>query len=153
MFPSAGLARPLNPHCTPRFRWKLFLNPVGKVSTFKTVKLYLVGIFLNFLLPIRVGEVAKPLMLKRIAGIPISQSLPTVAMDKALDLVPALSIMAIVPFLGLQMDIKLWLVLGLAGGLLIGLIFFVALAAWKRTSAIGIDIRHSTRLPVYAPIG
>jgi len=119
-------------------RWKLFLNPVGKVSTFKTVKLYLVGIFLNFLLPIRVGEVAKPLMLKRIAGIPISQSLPTVVMDKALDLVPALSIMAIVPFLGLQMDIKLWLVLGLAGGLLIGLIFFVALAAWKRTSAIGL---------------
>jgi uncharacterized protein (TIRG00374 family) len=119
-------------------RWKLFLNPVGKVSTFKVVKLYLVGIFLNFLLPIRVGEVAKPLMLKRIARIPISQSLTTVAMDKALDLVPALFIMALVPFLGLHMDIKLWLVLGLVGGLFIGLIFFVALAAWKRTSAIGL---------------
>lgn len=119
-------------------RWKLFLNSVGKVSTFKAIKLCLVGIFLNFLLPIRVGEVAKPLMLKRIARIPISHSLPTVAMDKALDLVPALFIMAIVPFLGLQMDVKLWLVLGLVAGLLIGLIFFVALAAWKRSSAIGL---------------
>src|SRR6266702_4381326 len=117
-------------------RWKLFLNPIGKVSTFKTVKLYLVGIFLNFLLPIRVGEVAKPLMLKRIARIPISQSLPTVAMDKALDLLHALFIMAIVPLLGVQMDIKLWLVLGAVGGVLIGLIFFVALAAWKRAAAI-----------------
>ncbi len=124
-------------------RWKLFLNPIGKVSTFKAVKLCLVGIFLNFLLPIRVGEVAKPLMLKRIAGIPISQSLPTVAMDKGLDLVPALCIMAIVPFLGLQMDIKLWLVLGLVVGVLIGLIFFVALAAWKRTSAI--ELLHKVK--------
>jgi uncharacterized protein (TIRG00374 family) len=124
-------------------RWKLFLNSVGKVGTFKAIKLCLVGIFLNFLLPIRVGEVAKPLMLKRIAHIPISQSLPTVAMDKALDLVPALFIMAIVPFLGLQMDIKLWLVLGLVVGVLIGLIFFVALAAWKRTSAI--ELLHKVK--------
>lgn len=119
-------------------RWKLFLNPVGRISTFKAIQLFLVGIFLNFLLPIRGGEVAKSLMLKRIAAIPISQSLPTVAMDKALDLMPALLIMAIVPLLGVQMDIKLWVVLGMVGGLLIGLIFFIALAAWKRGSAIGL---------------
>ncbi|HEY4384529.1 MAG TPA: lysylphosphatidylglycerol synthase transmembrane domain-containing protein, partial [Ktedonobacteraceae bacterium] len=71
-------------------RWKLFLNPIGKVSTLKAIQLFLVGIFLNFLLPVRGGEVAKSLMLKRISNIPISQSLPTVAMDKALDLMPAL---------------------------------------------------------------
>ncbi len=128
-------------------RWKLFLNPVGKVSTFKAVKLYMVGIFLNFLLPIRVGEVAKPLMLKRISHIPISHSLPTVAIDKALDLMPALFIMAIVPFLGMQMDIKLWLVLGLVGGILISLIFFVTLAAWKRTSALGLLHKVSRVFP------
>jgi uncharacterized protein (TIRG00374 family) len=128
-------------------RWKLFLNPVGKVSTFKAIQLFLVGIFLNFLLPIRGGEVAKSLMLKRIANIPVSQSLPTVAMDKALDLMPALFIMAIVPFLGVHMDIKLWLVLGLVGGLLIGLIFFIALAAWKRTAAIALLAKITGLLP------
>src|SRR5258706_7192745 len=121
--------------CIRGVRWKLFLNPTGKVSTFKAIQLFLVGIFLNFLLPVRGGEVAKSLMLKRIADIPVSQSLPTVAMDKALDLVPALFIVAIVPFLGVQMDIKLWLVLGAVSGLLIGLIFFIGLAAWKRTAA------------------
>jgi uncharacterized protein (TIRG00374 family) len=119
-------------------RWKLFLNPVAEVDTFKVVRLSLVGIFLNFLLPIRAGEVAKPLMLKRLARVPISQSVSTVTMDKALDLVPALFIMAIVPFLGLHMDIRLWLVLGLVGGLLMSLIFFVALAAWKRNVAIAL---------------
>ncbi len=128
-------------------RWKLFLNPIGKISTLKAIQLFLVGIFLNFLLPIRGGEVAKSLMLKRIAGIPVSQSLPTVAMDKALDLMPALFIMAIVPLLGVQMDIKLWLVLGAVGSLLIGLIFFVALAAWKRTAAIGLLQKITSLLP------
>jgi uncharacterized protein (TIRG00374 family) len=128
-------------------RWKLFINPIGKISTFKAIQLFLVGIFLNFLLPIRGGEVAKSLMLKRIANIPVSKSLPTVAMDKALDLLPALFIMAIVPFLGIRMDIKLWVVLGTVGGLLIGLIFFVLLAAWKRTAAIKLLQKMTSLLP------
>ncbi len=128
-------------------RWKLFINPIGKISTFKAIQLFLVGIFLNFLLPIRGGEVAKSLMLKRISNIPISKSLPTVAMDKALDLMPALFIMAIVPLLGVKMDAKLWFVLGLVGGLLIGLIFFIALAAWKRDAAIHLLQRMTGLLP------
>ncbi|QBD79762.1 flippase-like domain-containing protein [Ktedonosporobacter rubrisoli] len=128
-------------------RWKLFLNPIGEISVLKAIQLFLVGIFLNFLLPVRGGEVAKSLMLKRIANIPISQSLPTVAMDKALDLMPALFIMALVPMLGVQMDIKLWLVLGAVSGLLICLIFFVALAAWKRNMAISLLQKITNMLP------
>ena len=128
-------------------RWKLFLNPIGKVSTLKAIQLFLVGIFLNFLLPVRGGEVAKCLILKRSAGIPVSQSLPTVAMDKALDLMPALFIMAAVPFLGVKMDTTLWLVLGAVGGLLIGLIFFVGLAAWKRTAAVALLQKMTGMLP------
>lgn len=128
-------------------RWKLFLSPLGRVSTLKAIQLFLVGIFLNFLLPIRGGEVAKSLMLKRIAGIPVSQSLPTVAMDKALDLMPALFIIAVVPLLGIQMDIKLWFVLGAVSGLLLALILFVGLAAWKRTAAIDLLQKGTQLLP------
>jgi len=128
-------------------RWKLFLNPVGKVSTFQAIALYQVGVFLNFLLPIRGGEVAKCFMLKRNSGIPVSKSLPTVAMDKALDLMPALFIMAIVPFLGVQMDIKLWLVLWFVSGILISLLVFVLLSAWKRDSAISLLQKMTGLLP------
>jgi uncharacterized protein (TIRG00374 family) len=128
-------------------RWKLFLNPIGKISTLKAIQLFLIGIFLNFLLPVRGGEVAKSLMLKRITGIPVSQSLPTVAIDKSLDLLPALFIMAIVPLLGIQMDIKLWLILAMVGGLLIGLICFTGLAIWKRTAAIGLLHKITEILP------
>jgi len=130
-------------------RWKLFLHPVvgSKVSTFKAIRLFLVGIFLNFLLPIQGGEVAKSLMLKRIAGIPISRSLPTVAMDRSLDLMPALFIITIVPFLGIHMDIKLWLVLGIVVGLLISLIIFAGLAVWKRATAIALLQKITSLLP------
>jgi uncharacterized protein (TIRG00374 family) len=126
-------------------RWKLFLNPVGKVSIFKAIGLYQVGVFLNFLLPIRGGEVVKCFMLKSSTGIPVSKSLPTVALDKALDLLPALFIMAIVPVLGVQMDIKLWLVLLFVGGILLSLLFFVFLSAWKRDAAIRL-LQKLTRL-------
>ena len=133
--------------CVRGLRWKLFLNPVGKVSTLKAIQLYQVGVFLNFLLPIRGGEVAKCFMLKRSAGIAVSKSLPTVAMDKALDLMPALFIMVLVPLLGIPMDIKLWLVLAFVGGILVSLLIFVFLAAWKRDAAIGLLQKLTNLLP------
>jgi uncharacterized protein (TIRG00374 family) len=128
-------------------RWKLFLNSIADISTFTAIRLFLVGVFINFLLPISSGEIAKTLMLKRIAGIPISRSLPTVAMDRSLDLLPALFIMVIAPLLGIHMDIKLWLVLGTVGGLLIGLVFFVALTVWKRTAAVTLLCKITGMLP------
>jgi uncharacterized protein (TIRG00374 family) len=123
------------------------LSPVGKVSTFQAIALYQVGVFLNFLLPIRGGEVTKCFMLKRNANIPVSKSLPTVAMDKALDLMPALFIMVIVPLLGVQMDIKLWLVLWFVSGILISLLVFVFLSVWKRDAAIAFLQRMTGLLP------
>ncbi len=117
-------------------RWKLFLNSVTTLSTLTVMRIYLIGIFVNFLLSFSTGEIAKTLILKRIAGVPISRSLPTVAMDRSLDLLPALFIMGLAPLLGIQMDIKLWLVLGIVGGLFLSLAFLVALAAWKRAAAV-----------------
>ena len=117
-------------------RWKLFLNSVTSVNTFTVIRIYLIGIFVNFLLSFSTGEIAKTLMLRRIAGIPINRTLPTVAMDRSLDLLPAFFIMALVPFLGIHMDVKLWFVLGSVGSLFLCLASLVALAAWKRTAAV-----------------
>jgi uncharacterized protein (TIRG00374 family) len=128
-------------------RWRLFLNPVSRVSVLTTVRLFLISTTVNFLLPIRGGEIVKSLMLKRIAAIPISRSLPTVAMDKSLDLLPALVIMAIAPLLGLRMDIRLWLVLGTVAGLLISLAGLVALSVLKPTAAVAAVQRTMGMLP------
>jgi uncharacterized protein (TIRG00374 family) len=128
-------------------RWKLFLNPIGKVSTFTAIRLFLISIFINFLLPVSSGEIAKTLMLKRTAAIPISRSLPTVAMDRSMDLLPAFFIILLVPMLGMHMDIKLWLVLCVVAGLFVALVFFVILAAWKRDVAITLLAKTTGILP------
>lgn len=128
-------------------RWKLFLNPVGRVRSLTVLQLFLIGAFLNFLLPIHAGELAKSLVLKRKTGIPLSQSLPTITMDKAFDLLPALFVIAAVPLVGAHLDIKLWSVLVLANGCLLGLFLFVILAAWKRPVALGLLQRVTRMLP------
>ena len=124
--------------CVRAIRWKFFLNPVRKVGVIKIIQLFLIGVFLNFVLPIRAGELAKSLVLKRISRIPLNQSLPTIAMDKAMDLLPALFLVALIPFLGIQMNKIIWSILGLANAGLIGLILFVVLAGWKRSVAISL---------------
>jgi uncharacterized protein (TIRG00374 family) len=120
-------------------RWKFFLNRVEDIPISKVVRIYWIGVFINFLLPVQGGELAKSMILKRVANVPISQSLPTVAIDKALDLVPVLFIIAIVPFIpGIHMDLSLWMILALVGSILIGLVVVVALTAWNRSMAIAL---------------
>jgi uncharacterized protein (TIRG00374 family) len=129
-------------------RWSFFVRPIQKVSPIKTIQIYWIGIFVNVLLPVQGGEVTKSILLKRVTGLPVSQSLPTVAMDKALDLMPALIIMAIVPFIpGIHMNLILWGVLALVGSILIGVIFVVALTAWNRAKAVAFIKFMSHLLP------
>lgn len=118
-------------------RWKLFLNPViDDISTLKIIGIYQVAALLNFLLPLRAGEAAKSLALKRIANVPISKSLPTVAIDKTLDLLLALIILMFVPVLGIAMNLQLWIVYGLGGLLLLILLLVSGLLAWQRPLAL-----------------
>lgn len=128
-------------------RWKLFLSSISTVSTGKVIRLSLVSAFLNFLLPISGGDLAKTLMLKRVKALPISRSLPTVAMDRSLDLLPALIIMAIAPFLGERMDIRLWFVLCTVSGLFVAMACFIGLTIWKRTAVITMLHRITGLLP------
>ncbi|GAC1422025.1 MAG: lysylphosphatidylglycerol synthase transmembrane domain-containing protein [Ktedonobacteraceae bacterium] len=122
--------------CFRAVRWKFFLNPVRKVGAIKIIQLFLIGVFLNFVLPIRAGELAKSLVLKRIARVPLNQSLPSITMDKAMDLLPGLFLVALIPFLGVHLNKVFWSILGLANAGLLGLIVFVVLAGWKRSVAI-----------------
>lgn len=118
-------------------RWRLFLSRICQINVLTAIQVFWVAVFLNFLLPIQGGELAKSLILMRIKRVPVSQSLPTVAMDKSLDLMPALFIMATVPFIpGMHMSPTLWIILGLVSSILLGIIFTVALMAWNRTTAI-----------------
>jgi dolichol-phosphate mannosyltransferase len=126
-------------------RWRLLLRP-DEVSVPTAVAIYQVATFLNWLLPVRGGELAKSLLLRRSNGIPVSRSLATVSMDKAMDLVPAVALIAVLPFAGLQLGGSLWALLlsALAVVVLGGLV--LALAAWRRELAVSVLARPAAKV-------
>jgi uncharacterized protein (TIRG00374 family) len=127
-------------------RWRGLLAP-RQITARRAIAIYQVAIFVNWLLPIRAGEIIKCLLLRRLNAIPVSESLPTVAIDKLMDLLPAIGLFAILPFLPLQLSRPLWilllsvLIVQVAGGL------FLALAAWRRQMALALLSSIMARLP------
>jgi uncharacterized protein (TIRG00374 family) len=97
-------------------RWRAILHPIAPLRVSEGYQMFMAGLFLNYVIPIRAGEVAKSFFLKRLKGVPIAASLPTVFVDKLFELVPVLFIVAMVPILSIQMSPTLatiiYLVLG-----------------------------------------
>jgi uncharacterized protein (TIRG00374 family) len=128
-------------------RWRRFLAPY-EVSAPRVVAIYLVAIFVNWLLPVRGGELAKSVLLRRSHGIPISRSLPTVVMDKAMDLLPAVGLLAVLPFVHVRLSRPLWLLLLSALAVLGVGVLVLGLAAWRRDRTVaGITRLLGTMLP------
>jgi uncharacterized protein (TIRG00374 family) len=121
-------------------RWRCLLRPC-EVSVGRAVGIYQVATFLNWMLPIRAGELAKSLLLRRSNGIQISRSLATVSMDKAMDLLPAVGILLLLPFVRLHMSRPLWLLLMSALAVVAVAVVILALAAWRRERALALLIR------------
>jgi uncharacterized protein (TIRG00374 family) len=127
-------------------RWRGLLAP-HQITARRAIAVYQVAMFVNWLLPIRAGEITKSLLLRRLNSIPISKSLPTVAVDKLMDLLPAIGLFAILPFLPLQLSRPLWILLLSVLIVLVAAGLFLALAAWRRQRALALLSSFTARLP------
>jgi uncharacterized protein (TIRG00374 family) len=127
-------------------RWRWLLAP-HRVGVLRVVAIYQVATFLNWLLPVRGGELVKCLLLGRLDTIPISRSLPSVTMDKAMDLLPALGLLLLLPFVPLHLSRPLWgLLLGVLAVLALGVLLLVLLL-WRRPLALALLTRLTARCP------
>jgi uncharacterized protein (TIRG00374 family) len=124
-------------------RWRCLLRPC-QVSIWRAAAIYQVAIFLNWLLPIRGGELAMSLLLRHTNGIPVSRSLPSVSMDKAMDLLPVVVLLAVLPFVPLRLSAALWVLLSSALAVVCFGAAVIALAAWRRERAMALLIRPVT---------
>lgn len=105
-------------------RWRLLFRPVGEMKGSEAFNLYMGGVAVNFILPIRAGEVAKSLLLRQTRGTAISKSMATIVVDRSLDLSTAFVVLLAIPFLPFTLGPALLAVLlsvvvlliGLAGG-------------------------------------
>ncbi|HEX8730747.1 MAG TPA: lysylphosphatidylglycerol synthase transmembrane domain-containing protein [Ktedonobacterales bacterium] len=116
-------------------RWRLFVLPY-KLTIRDAILIYQVSIFVNWLLPVRGGEVVKAWLARTRSDIPFSEALSTVAMDKLMDLLPSLVLLSILPFMPFHLAGGLWALLLFVAGVFMTVIVFLALCVWKRDLAM-----------------
>jgi uncharacterized protein (TIRG00374 family) len=109
-------------------RWRNILRPIAEVTRLDVWLISLASSLINFVIPIRSGEIARGLFLKQRDSVPISASLPTVAVDRSLDMLALLVIGAIGILTGMRLGGSLTVVLALGAGLFLGFATFVILA-------------------------
>src|SRR4029079_14790511 len=112
-----------------------------KVSAARVIRIYFIATFLNWELPVQGGELAKSLMLRRSNGIPVNRSLATVTMDKAMDLLPAVVLLILVPVAGLQLSGPIWGLLAFALVILALSGLALGFANWQRDRTLALMSR------------
>lgn len=107
-------------------RWNRLLSPLGQFSIKDTYLWSLCGNFINYLIPIRAGEAARAIIIKKRTKTPISLVLPSIFIDKFFDTVGIFIILAMIPFLDIEIvPILQWLVLVLVSVFIIGIIILI----------------------------
>lgn len=66
---------------------------------FDAIRYYLIGAFVDFLIPIRVGELIKSYKVKKIYKEPISKTVSTIFIDRLMDAFPIIFIVILLPFI------------------------------------------------------
>lgn len=66
-------------------RWNILIEPFAKISTKSLFRIGGIGMMLILLLPLRLGELARPYLLKKESGAPMSSGLGSVVIERAID--------------------------------------------------------------------
>ena len=77
-------------------RWQILLRPDYKISFWEAFHPLLIGFTLNFILPGRAGEAARPLILRQQSKVPFPTGLATVAAERLLDVIILLGLLIFV---------------------------------------------------------
>ena len=77
------------------FRWQQLLKPIGR-TRFRTVfRAGVIGFAALSILPARVGDLLRPYLVARQDGLPFTATFATIVMERVLDLIAVLTLMAI----------------------------------------------------------
>jgi len=96
------------------YRWRLILKPIFTMKILESFFYFMAGMLINYLIPIRAGEVAKSYFLKKNEGVKISKSLPSIFIDKLTDLFPIIAIIILIPILAIPVGRTLtWVIVAI----------------------------------------
>ena len=85
-------------------RWRIFLAPVKEVPLKVTNSGTLLGLFANIVLPLRLGELVRSYYVARQTASPMSQVLGSILVERAVDYMSFLFLLALLPIVGVLPD-------------------------------------------------
>ena len=109
-------------------RWRIVLRPIAQVPLGDLWLINMASSLVNFVIPLRTGEIARSLLLKQRHRVSIATSLPTIAVDRSFDLVAMLILGALGALSGISLGGRLATVFLAGGALLLVFIAFVVSA-------------------------
>ena len=66
-------------------RWKLLLRPVGRITVFHTTQAIYAGLFVNEMLPMKVGEIVRAFLISRWTSAKLSSVVPSILLERLFD--------------------------------------------------------------------
>lgn len=69
------------------WRWELLLRPVGRISPLRATQAVYAGLFVNEVLPMRVGEVVRAFLVSRWMSVEFSAIVPSLVVERLFDVV------------------------------------------------------------------
>ncbi len=119
-------------------RWNLILRNTVRIPVKDSWLYAMGGNLVNYLIPIRAGELVKTWFIKKNHHVGMAQTLPSVFIDKTFDTLGIVSVLILIPFLTIRINLALGILL-----LLLGLVFLLSasillLAAWRKDMVISL---------------
>lgn len=78
------------------FRWQMILAATRRIGFWRLYHPMMIGFMMNSILPGRIGELARPVLLKKNDHVPFSTGLATIAAERAFDVVLLMAIFVVV---------------------------------------------------------
>ena len=73
-------------HCIRAIRWEVLISPIKKVSILNLFSACMIGFMANNVLPARLGEIIRPVMIARKEKIGMSTSFATITIERVFDI-------------------------------------------------------------------
>ncbi len=117
-------------------RWNILLRNTVRLSVWRSWQYSMAGNFVNYLIPIRLGEVVKAWFIKHKHYTGMSLSLPSIFIDKSFDTIGIFFVILMLPFISVQLSAPMLTLLALLAVVFIVSLSVLILAAYRKHSVV-----------------
>lgn len=128
-------------------RWNFLTRNTIRVSVSRTWLYSMAGNFVNYMIPIRLGELVKAWFLKRNHAVTISAALPSIFIDKSFDTVGIFFVLLCLPFLAIELSVPMLVLLSLLGLVFVLSLILILMAALHQEKVLMLFSKLLTVFP------